>query len=50
MKENKTITGMRSYGNKEIKEITKQSNVVTWAVLVVSFCAMLYSIINFLTN
>jgi len=50
MKENKTITGMRVYGDKKIKGVTRQSDVITWVVLVVSFCAMLYSIINFLTN
>lgn len=50
MKKNKTIKGMRVYGDKKIKEVTRQSHVITWAVLIVSFCAMFYSIINFLTN
>jgi len=50
MKENKTITGMRVYGYKKIKEVTKQSQVITWVVLVVSFCALLFSIISFLTT
>lgn len=50
MKENKTITGIRVYGDNKIKQVTRQSRVVMWIALVVSFIAMLYSILNFLTN
>jgi len=41
---------MRVYGDNKIKEVTKQSHVITWAILIVSFCAVSYSIINFLIN
>lgn len=54
--ESKIIKGLRAdYYAKKIKmmkDIDKDTgpDTATWFVLVVSFCALLYSIINFLTN